>query len=253
MSIQSGARTETMSCTLGLKTEHNPYSGELVAIASALETLAGLRVSPRCGIDKKQSGSVDTQSPYQQSGQGYVCRIYDAIRVLGRNGNLITILWIPTSEESTLLNLAKERAKAASRQGAVPQTPTPRIRSTTLNVARRERSGNSTLPEKVGRYSKKIDAALPGKHTRTLYDQLSWKEASVLAQLRTGMTRLNAYLHQIKAAVSGLCACGQARETVEHFLFRCTQWTTLRAGMLRCTDTRRSNISFYLGREIAVR
>jgi len=53
--------------------------------------------------------------------------------------------------------------------------------------------------EKVGNYSKRIDTALPGKHTRQLYDQLSRKESSVLAQLRTGMAQLNTYLRRIKA------------------------------------------------------
>ena len=66
-------------------------------------------------------------------------------------------------------------------------------------------------------------------------------------QFRTGKARLNAYLHQIKAAGSSLCACGIGKETVEHFLFHCTRWTAHRGEMLRCTDTHRSNISFYLG------
>jgi len=56
------------------------------------------------------------------------------------------------------------------------------------------------LLEKVGRYSKRIDTALPGKHTRLLYDHLSQKEAGVLAQLRTGIVKLNIYLYQIIAA-----------------------------------------------------
>jgi hypothetical protein len=103
------------------------------------------------------------------------------------------------------------------------------------------------LPENIGKYSKKVDTALPGKHTRQLYDQGSWKEASVLAQLRTGMARLNVSLYRIDAVPSDQCACGQARETVEHFLFRCKKWIAYRAEMLQCTDTHRSNISFYLG------
>ena len=92
-----------------------------------------------------------------------------------------------------------------------------------------------------------MDIALPGKHTRKLYDQLTQKEASVLAQLRTGIARLNSYLFLIKAAPSDQCACGEARETVEHFLFRCRRWITHRTEMLQCTEMYRSNISFYLG------
>ena len=118
-STRSGARTEAMSCTLGLRTEHNPYSGELVAIASALETLSGFKYRRIAVVSRNKAAVLTLRHPYQQSGQGYICRIYDAIKALRRNGNLITILWIPTSEENTLLNLAKERAKAASCQDAV--------------------------------------------------------------------------------------------------------------------------------------
>ena len=114
-------------------------------------------------------------------------------------------------------------------------------------MARAKRGATRSLPEKVGKFSKRVDTALPGKHTRKLYDQLTRKEASVLAQLRTGMARLNSYLFIIEATPSDRCDCGQARETVEHFLFRCRRWTEHRAEMLRCTDTHRSNISYYLG------
>jgi hypothetical protein len=53
------------------------------------------------------------------------------------------------------------------------------------------------LPEGVGGYSKRLDKALPGKHTRTLYDALKRRESDILVQLRTGMARVNRYLHRI--------------------------------------------------------
>ena len=92
-----------------------------------------------------------------------------------------------------------------------------------------------------------MDTALPGKHTRTLYDSFKRREASVLAQLRTGMARLNGYLYQIGVAESDLCICGQARETVEHFLFECTRWDTQRTKILAWTNAERGNLSYYLG------
>jgi hypothetical protein len=121
------------------------------------------------------------------------------------------------------------------------------MRSTTLNIARSSQRTNKQLPDNVRKFSKRVDAALPGKHTRLLYDGLSRREASVLAQLRTGMARLNGYLFRIRVAASQQCACGQAAETVEHFLFRCTKWTAHRTEMLQCTETLRGNLSFYLG------
>ena len=61
------------------------------------------------------------------------------------------------------------------------------------------------------------------------------------------MVRLNGYLYCIEATLLNRCGCGQAKETVDHFLFRCRRWTIYRTEMLECTDTQRSNISFYLG------
>jgi hypothetical protein len=129
----------------------------------------------------------------------------------------------------------------------MPYTQLPRIKSTTLNITRSQQGTSKGLPEKVGKHVKKVDAALPGKHTRQLYNRLSWKEASMLAQLRTGMARLNVYLHRINVAQTDQCACGQARETVEHFLFQCWKWTAHRTEMLQCTNTHKGNISFFLG------
>jgi hypothetical protein len=120
------------------------------------------------------------------------------------------------------------------------------MKSTTLNIARSHAVASNDLPENVGRHVKRVDAALPGKHTRQLYDRLPRKEASVLAQLRTGMARLNGYLYRIKVAETDQCACRQARETVEHFLFRCRKWTAHPTEMLQCTNIHRSNVSFFL-------
>jgi hypothetical protein len=61
------------------------------------------------------------------------------------------------------------------------------------------------------------------------------------------MARLNSYLHRIRAALTDQCACGKARETVDHFMFRCRQWNEHRAEMLQCTDIHRGNLPFFLG------
>ena len=84
-----------------------------------------------------------------------------------------------------------------------------------------------------------MDAALSGKHTRTLYDAVKRREASILAQLRTGMARLNGYLHRV-----GVCV--EATETTKHFFFRCRRWDAYRTQMLEQTDTRKGSLSFYL-------
>jgi hypothetical protein len=76
------------------------------------------------------------------------------------------VIWIPSGEDDELWAHAKEKAKEATREGIKPQTELFRVRSTTLNVARTKRGITRCLPDKVGKLSKRVDAALPGKHTR---------------------------------------------------------------------------------------
>ena len=246
-SAQSERKIETFSTTIGMREGQNPYSGEIGAIARALGLLPKVRFRRIIVLTRNKAAVLAIGRPRQQSGQEYIQSIYETVNELRRRGNTTTIVWRPTSEEDELLQLAKEKAKLATRQGAIPEITGSKMRSTTLNLLRKKRDTVRRLPDNVGKHSKRVDAALPGKHTRQLYDQLSWKEASVLAQLRTGIARLNSYLFHIEAATSDQCACGQARETVEHFLFRCIKWKDFRREMLQCTEDYRSNISYYLG------
>ncbi|OAQ58289.1 endonuclease/exonuclease/phosphatase [Purpureocillium lilacinum] len=127
----------------------------------------------------------------------------------------------------------------------------PQVSRPTTGLALAEEREREKIPESVGKYSKRIDKALPGKHTRTIYDALKGEEADVLVQLRTGMIRLNSYLRSIGATDSNLCDCGQATETVEHFLFRCKNWTAQREILLKCERTKIVNLSFFLGGKAA--
>lgn len=92
----------------------------------------------------------------------------------------------------------------------------------------RLRRTTEQVPATVGKSVRRIDTAWPGSHTRRMYDNLSKRQASILAQLRTGMTPLNGYLHNIKAVESNLCECGEAVESREHFVFRCVRWSEQR-------------------------
>jgi ribonuclease HI/exonuclease III len=254
-SVRRPQRNESVSVsfssTLGNRNEQNPYSGELAAMGDGLEALPKLRFRRILLTTRNKAAVQALQKPRQQSGQRFIRRIYKLVRTLKRYGNMVTVAWLPTKEGDDLSKVAKDKAKAATRQGCTPPTQLPSMRSTTLNLTRARLDTTRKLPDNVGQHSKRIDKALPGKHTRRLYEGLSWKKATVLAQLRTGMARLNTYLHRINAAPTDQCECGQARETVDHFLFRCTKWTQHRTEMMQCTATHRGNISFYLGGKCA--
>ncbi|KAJ5117316.1 hypothetical protein N7448_010948 [Penicillium atrosanguineum] len=82
--------------------------------------------------------------------------------ILRRHENRMDIRWVPTSEHNQLLGLAKEQARAATQEDTAPQ-----------NIARSEAVTSKGLPENVGRHSKRVDAALPGKHTQKLSERVS--------------------------------------------------------------------------------
>ena len=185
LSMRGGPRDETFKMTLGPRTEQNPYSAELAAVGHALRLLRKVRHRRIILATSNKAAVLTLKNPRQQSGQQYVSEAYDAIQAARDAGNMISVVWIPTSAENDLLKIAKDKAREATQQNATQQAQEPGMRSTTLRVARAKRGSAKSLPEKVGRHSKRVDTALPGKPTRLLYDRLSRKEAGVLAQLRT--------------------------------------------------------------------
>jgi hypothetical protein len=110
------------------------------------------------------------------------------------------MVWAPKQSEFALGTRAKVAARRATTEGCEPVKRPYQSKSTTVRQAIAKQRQQKVLPDGVGKYSKRIDRALPGRHTHILYDGLKRKEAIVLAQLRTGMTRLNSYLSKIGAA-----------------------------------------------------
>lgn len=155
-SSQHDPTTETFASTLGIRTEQNPFSGELTAMAAALSQLPRLRYRSIVLLMRSKSAALTIRQPWQQSGQEQVYRVYESIRKLRREGNTMRAVWLPSSEECELLTLAKEKAKMATQQGTTPQTQLPNMRSTTLRVARAKRDTTRHLPENVGNTPKEL-------------------------------------------------------------------------------------------------
>ncbi|KAJ5209427.1 endonuclease/exonuclease/phosphatase [Penicillium cf. viridicatum] len=83
--------------------------------------------------------------------------------------------------------------------------------------------------------------------TRVLYDSLDREKASILAQLPTSHARLNSYLHRIGKADTDVCGCGVERETVSHFLLRCTRWNEQRCALAETVGPSLGSLSKMLG------
>jgi hypothetical protein len=236
------------SMTLGLRTDQNPYTAELAAVAMAV-TCPPVRLHNRIItiLTSNQAALLAISHPRQQSGQGNIKQIYHGVRALRERGNTVRGQWVPSQRNLEVIGFAKRAAKKTTERGKTPEGQSQQAKATILHEIRRRINARVALPEGVGKHSKDVDAALPGKHTKAIYDTLNKKEAGILAQLRTGMARINGYLHRIGASDTDQCDCGAAKETVKHFLFLCARWDHLRARLLQQIGTRIGDISFCLG------
>ena len=239
----------TFAVTLGPRSEQNAYIAELKAIAMEVRGLPSYLMGREITIFTSNQAAIQViNKPRQQSGQDSIIQIYETFRKLKEGRNRVLLRWVPAQVEFQLGRDAKNAARRATSVGRFPQKQFDCAKSTIINKAKAERYKYRTLPEGVGQHLKKLDTAIPGRHTRKLYDAVGRVEACVLVQLRTGMARLNGYLHRIGAADTGWCTCGQARETVEHFLFNCSRWVSHRHLLSEQADIRRrGSLSYFLG------
>jgi hypothetical protein len=106
--------------------------------------------------------------------------------------------WVGSEQDDTEISMAKAAAQYAVRKISSPEPlpdwATQRVLSAIWRKTRRNlRQAHSQQfwQDTFGKHTKATDAALPGKHTNDMYVQLLRPQASTLAQLRTGHTRLN--------------------------------------------------------------
>ncbi len=119
-SVRGGPKLERFSFMLGMRTEQNPFSGELAAMAYALRHLPDLEYRSVALLASNKAAVLMVRNPCWQSGQEYVRCIYDSINALRAKGNVVAVMWIPTSAEYRLLEMAKKEARSASSRWCHP-------------------------------------------------------------------------------------------------------------------------------------
>jgi Reverse transcriptase (RNA-dependent DNA polymerase) len=234
--------------SIGTQQNQSPSTAEMAAIVFALDSLPLFTGSRQITIVMgNRSAALAIEKPRQQSGQYHLREIYEKVGFLQFMGNRVQLCWVPNRQNIPIQKRALRQATLAAETGP-PQGNSPvQMKAPLVRTKVRKIRANRVLPKDSGRFSRNLDSALPGNHVRSLYDSLRKPEAAVLAQLRTGHCRLDAYLHRIHAAESDQCRCGKSRETVQHFLFQCEQWTEHREEMKGQATTRWGDLSFFLG------
>jgi len=245
-----------VSKTLGSTTSINAHHGELVALYEACRVVdqrwPDQDTDPRTPVrilSRSRSALEALAKPRQQSGQWMVQTIYELLDRLAASWKpRVVFQWIPSEPATRGCELAHDLARRATHPNR--QIPAgAKLKSTARKNTKRPHHElrNQFEACQGGQYTKQLDRALPGEHTRKLYDNLRRDEAQILAQLRTGKNRLNSALYVITAVESDQCEWCRRPETVRHFLTECTRWTLQRQQYLQATTDRWTDVSFLLG------
>ena len=231
---------------VGSRKLQNPYTAELQAMSTALESLSNLPgLSAITLITANLSTLQALSNPTRQSGQREISKIYAFKKLLDLRNILIRWVWVPAMVTLKERTIAKKTAYQELFNAVLPVIWA--ARSTIIARLKANIIKKVTLPPGVGKAIKELDRALPGPHIKMIYDNLTKDEAKVIAQLRTGDAKLNLFLARIKATESAICACGAAPESVRHFLFSCSRWIQQRRELYAKCPGKEGNVRFFLG------
>jgi hypothetical protein len=100
-----------------------------------------------------------------------------------------------------------------------------------------------------GRLKQDLNSALPGKHTKAIYHQLTTNGAAVLCQLqlRTSSSWLNSYLVTIGAKELITCQCDMSSKETMTLPFECPLWEEQRRELRGRENERWKDLIYFLG------
>ena len=240
--------------TIDLQANANEYAAELAAILRALQIL---KVQPGSSNRRATvltdclSAIQSIQKPRLQSGQYLLQQIWHTATQLYTQGTRVTLQWVPGHEGIEGNEIAHNCARLATRKRArLAEEGGPRLKSRALQLSRdwikAERVRRFDKLQ-VGKFTRKIDKALPNEHMTKVYNSLSREEAGILSQLRTDHTPLNSNLARIGAKESANCICGPIVESTQHFLFHCPKWRSERTKLRETMVGRWGDLAYALG------
>jgi len=149
------------------------------------------------------------------------------LRRASTDGIRVTIRWIPAHRGITGNEMADQAAKNMTTMGRLPREDFIIEKGELLKILDTvavTRATKAYIKGEYGRFTWKLDAALPGRHTRQLYRDLSSDQARIFVQARTGHNHLNLYRARLKAIDSGIYDCGEGIEDIQHLLVSCRLW-----------------------------
>ena len=219
---------------LGKETESMVYAGELEAIHMAITHVRELATKTmRCRIFTDSQPAIKSiDKPRRQSGQSIIRRILDEIEELQRINPAYTLCfeWVPghvgIEGNEKVDKAAKKAATQTDLIKSVPwQTTLKSAKANAIHqTIKRECNEEWTQGTKTAIRLRQVTKTTNVKPSACIYEKLGNKRKNIatIARLRTGHCSLNGYLHQFNITEDPTCKCGDAKETVTHFLLVCS-------------------------------
>jgi len=216
------------------------YAGELEAIHMAVTHVKDLTQMESHIFTDSQAAMKSLAKPKRQSGQAIIKRILDEIDMLYlvRPSYALQLAWVPGYVGIERNERADQAAKSAATEKINPMILPTILKSARANeihqtIEREQQNqwvnGKGTaahLRNITKRNMTKRNLMKRTKPSSQIYRQLSKrKHIAWIARLRTGHCSLNSYLERFKITDDAICpGCGDAKETVQHFLLVCQKY-----------------------------
>ena len=252
--FRKGKRGRTMRFHLGAAEDHTIYEAEMVGLLMGLQlikTEKRNKTSCAMGADN-QAAILALQSELTKPGQHIAAKVVSEANRLKKHkkgGNFsLKIRWTAGHCGIRGNTIADREAKQAAEGLSTAGKDLPKyIRKTmkrSLSALKQDHSKKANEAwkkewnesERFARF-KAPDIISPAskKFLKLISDhRIPKKTSSLIFQLRVGHAPLNNYLHRFKKVDSARCpACGEERETTEHFILRCPKYAHERWALLR--------------------
>lgn len=221
--------------TIGWAATCSPECTELWTIWQALQHIQERTPLPaRAWILTDSQNAVQhiRQPAKRQEGQSILRQIVIGITYLEQQRCIVRVAWIPGHKGIAGNEQAHQEARTttqATSQVTTNQTYRIRDRRLLQKLVQKaiDRQYQNRPKPPFGKYTWRLDEALPGPHAMRIYSTNTSAQAAILLQCRSNHTYLHEYLARIKRRESAQCECGLGVETVAHVIMQFPRWTVL--------------------------
>jgi ribonuclease HI len=256
-------RTQVRKYHLGKTTDHIGYEAEVIGLTLAIHQIAELPHRGATSIYTDNQAGLKAINTPPDGAAGYLIQnivkqmkdLRERRPIFARN---ITFRWISAHSGVPGNELADREAKRAaeghsSRRNLLPtllRKPLPKSATAVKRVFREkivaEWTARRNTSKRKGRMDL-IDPSFTPSGFQKLIKSFNRNDSTLLNRLRSNHAPLNTFLHRIKRADDPTCPeCGQADETIRHFLFECQAFRELRRDTLDGLGRDSRNTSFLL-------